>query len=363
MAIDQLRIHHLRNINAAELSTLGAVNIFYGKNGSGKTSILEAVYMLGLARSFRSHKINSVIAHGQQKLTVFSMLNDGTPLGVEKSVNGDSRLVARGERLGGVSALLPYLPVQLINADSFNLLTGAPTTRRQYLDWGVFHVEHQFFPLWQRYQRAIKQRNVLLRRDRIEDSELDVWDREIVQSGEALHTLRQSYFETLIDAFTEICGRLLPELTGLSLRLQAGWDNKKTLAQSLADNLLSDKERGYTQSGPHRADLRLQVNGYPAADILSRGQTKLVVCALKLAQGLLLNKVSARSAVFLVDDLPAELDEQHCIRVCCELKRLNIQLWMACIEPELLRRCFEDTERDLSVFHVEHGQISPVVVE
>ncbi len=357
MAIDQLRIHHLRNLSGVDLSSLGAVNIFYGENGSGKTSVLEAVYVLSMARSFRSHKIASVVSRGQESLTVFGSLDDGTPIGVEKSVGGETRIVVRGQRLPGVSALLSYVPAQLINADSFDLLVGTPTARRHYLDWGVFHVEHQFLSLWQRYQRAIKQRNVLLRRDRMDDSELRVWHREIVQSGEALHEMRTAYFERLVSAFSSICQRLLPDLGALTLRLHAGWDLKKSLAQALEDNFLSDKERGFTQSGPHRADLRVTLDGYPAADVLSRGQTKLTVCALKIAQSQLVSAKNTGSSVFLLDDLPAELDEQHCIRVCEELKTLGVQLWLACIDPELLKRCFADGSTKPSVFHVEHGQV------
>lgn len=358
MTVQRLSIHHIRNLRNVSIQRPSRINIVYGSNGSGKTSVLESLNILGMARSFRSNKTANIVTHGEKKYTVFGELADGVAVGVEKSTKGDSRIQVSGRPLKSVAELIPYLPVQVINSSSFGLLTGSPTLRRQYLDWGVFHVEHAFLKYWQRFQRAIKQRNVLLRRGRMEGQELSVWDREVCQSGYALHKLRSDYFEQLAHEFAKMCERLIPELNTVELRLKAGWDVKVGLEAVLAANLVSDTERGFTQAGPHRSDIRVMMDGYLAADVLSRGQTKLVVCALKLAQGVLLSQHRQRKGIYLVDDLPAELDSTHCERVCDELTKLDTQLWMTCIERDSLVPFFGDRSSDLKMFHVEHGQVN-----
>jgi DNA replication and repair protein RecF len=250
-----------------------------------------------------------------------------------------------------------YLPLQVINADSFDLLTGPPQARRQYLDWGVFHVEQRFLGQWQRFQRCIKQRNNLLRRDNMSASEIEAWTRDLVDSGDTITSFRKDYFAALSPRFESIVRALSPELGTLQLSFRQGWDRNISYAEALSNSLEADISQGYTHVGPQRADIRVLVDGYLAADTLSRGQQKLVVCALKLAQGQLISEGGTRGCVYLVDDLPSELDAQHCRLICQSLDALEAQIFITCVDDRDIQALWP-AGSDFKVFHVEQGAIT-----
>ncbi len=363
MALTRLHIDRVRNLADVRLEGLGRVNVFYGDNGSGKTSVLEAIHLLGMARSFRSTSIKTLITHGEQACTVFGATSPPSSpgaaltLGVQRSRAGEAHIKVGGKAVRTVAELAEQLPLQVITADSFGLLTGSPGARRQYLDWGVFHVEHRFFGQWQRFQRCIKQRNMLLRRGKISDQELAVWTRDLVQSGTAINEYRKAYFEQLAPRFTATMARLAPSLDALELRFRQGWDSRLDYSEALEQGLSADIEQGYTHSGPQRADIRVTSGGHLAADTLSRGQQKLVVCGLKLAQGQLLSSRGRGDCTYLIDDLPAELDETHSRQVCDLLAAMDAQVFITCVEEAEIRSVWPEMTDNLTVFHVEQGQV------
>lgn len=315
--------------------------------------------MLGMARSFRG-SVKTLISHTEQQCTVYGALAGGSTLGVQRSRSGEVRIKVAGSPVRTVSELVEYLPLQVINADSFDLLTGAPGARRRYLDWGVFHVEHQFFEQWQRFQRSIKQRNQLLRRGKISAEELDVWTSRLAAAGEALDKLRVAYFERLLPGFKAIMLRLAPSLDGLDLRYRRGWDKQLSYDQALMNSQASDLEQGYTHVGPQRADIRVMIDGHVASETLSRGQQKLVVCGLKLAQGRLMAETGgSKRCTYLVDDLPSELDSEHARLVCEVLAEMKASVFITCVERDDIESAWPVKDKEeLAMFHVEHGSIS-----
>ncbi len=364
MPITELNIYRLRNLWQVSLPGLQRVNGFFGANGSGKTSVLEAIYLLGMARSFRASSAKTLINHDASDCLVQAHVQrDGdrgrSALGVQRERDGSLLMRIDGETVRSVASLAEALPLQVIDASSFDLLTGAPAARRQFLNWGVFHVEHRFFSEWQRFQRGIKQRNSGLRRDKLPGRELQGWTAELARSGSRINEFRQHYFSHLAPLFREICQRLLPQLEGIELHLRQGWDRRLSYAEALAGTLESDIDKGFTQVGPQRADLRITLDGRQAADVLSRGQQKLVVCALKLGQGRLLRELGQRQCSYLVDDLPSELDQVHCRRVCEEMDRLGSQVFITCVERKDLEAVWPGDSAP-AMFHVEHGAVEPV---
>lgn len=364
MALKQLHIEQVRNLRHCRLEGLGQVNVFFGPNGSGKTSVLESIHILGMARSFRGNSVKSAITHGQESCTVYGVLSDAegggarTPVGVQRNRVGEARIKVAGQPVRTVAELAAKLPLQVINVDSFGLLTGSPSTRRQFLDWGVFHVEQSFFGQWQRFQRCIKQRNTGLRRGKLSGRELDVWTRDLAAAGEAISASRQRYFSALAPLFRDIMARLAPTLQELELHYRQGWDKQLTYAEALAQSESSDREQGYTHTGPQRADMRVTVSGHSAADTLSRGQQKLVVCGLKLAQGQLMTVQGHRACTYLIDDLPSELDHEHSGLVCELLAAMEAQVFITCVDRNEIEAVWPEG-RPLSMFHVEHGEIRP----
>ena len=372
MALTQLQINHVRNLRQVRLDNLQTVNIFFGSNGSGKTSVLESIHLLGMARSFRGSSIKSLITHDAPSCTVFGATTPrvavglqpsgpGLPMGVQRNRVGDAQIKIGGKVVRTVAELAEQLPLQVITADSFGLLTGPPGARRQFLDWGVFHVEQQFFGQWQRFQRGIKQRNNQLRRGKIRDQELAVWTRDLVQTGTVINEYRKDYFRILSTRFKEIMARLAPSLNSLELRYQQGWDRHLGYSEALQQGLVADLEQGYTHCGPQRADIRVMSSGHTAAETLSRGQQKLVVCGLKLAQGQLMAQLGRGRCTYLIDDLPSELDYAHSLLVCELLASMEAQVFITCIAPEEIRSVWPEAG-ELAMFHVEHGTVRPPVV-
>lgn len=360
MPLKRLTVTGVRNLQPVTLHPSPRINLIYGSNGSGKTSLLEAIHLLGLARSFRSTRLQPVIQHGGESCTVFAEVTQTsgvtTSIGITRSKQADYQIRIDGQTVRSIAQLAETLPLQLINPDSFRLLEGAPKQRRQYLDWGVFHVEHQFLVMWQRLQKSLKQRNSLLRRGRIQRSMLAPWEAELVSAAEQIDKYRQAYLQQLKPVFEDILSRLIP-LDDLTLSYYRGWDKEKPLSQVLDEQFERDSVLGYTQAGPQRADLRLRCRSQNAVDILSRGQQKLVVCALKIAQGYLLKEHGVQQdCIFLVDDLPSELDEQHRKALCVLLEDLECQVFISCVDIEQMRDCWKN-DTPLSMFHVEHGHI------
>ena len=372
MTIHKLMVKDIRNLETLTIQPSPFINILYGLNGSGKTSVLEAIHLLGLARSFRSSRLKPVIRKDQKKCTVFGQIrHSGSAIlniGVSRDLQDENfQIRVSGENLRSTSELAQHLPLQLINPDTFRLLEGVPKERRQFLDWGVFHVKQRdFIPLWKRLQKALKQRNSLLRHGRISSSinhsivaqirsELPVWDAELVKASEAVHQFRLEYFEQLIPVFHQVLEQLT-DLKGIEISYYRGWDRIRSFAEVLAEGLERDLQSGYSHSGPQRADIRVKMDGINAVDILSRGQLKLVVCALKLAQGLLYYKKTGKQCVFLVDDLPSELDVPHRKALCRILQNMKSQVFITCVEQTALSDCWLP-EVDAKVFHVKQGRL------
>jgi len=366
MSLRRLDIAHFRNLSGVSLEPGAGVNLFIGDNGAGKTSLLEAISVLSSGRSFRASRTPAIIQFEQASYTLFAEVFNPlanfqpiVPIGISRSRDSEQQIRISGQQARSAAQLAELLPAQVINSDSFQLLEGSPKVRRQFVDWGVFHVEHGFFPAWQAAQKALKQRNKLLKYGKIEAiQQLDIWDQSLAQYAEQIDIYREAYIEKLIPEFEAT----LAELSfsdQVSLSYYRGWDRHTDCLSLLQENRAKDLALGFTQSGPHRADLRIRVNKLMAVDILSRGQQKLVVCALLLAQGKLLQKLTGKQCVYLVDDLPAELDSEHRRYLCRVLEQMQCQVFITSVEPDSLAESWSE-QTDISMFHVKHGQVEHI---
>lgn len=361
-ALARLELSNLRNIQSAELDLAGGFNLFFGDNGSGKTSVLEAVHLLALGRTFRSHVQKSLVTDGQTETTVFGQSTEGLSLGIQRPLRGAQTLRIGGRRAEGLAELSQCLPVQLINADTFQILEGSPAERRRFLDWGVFHVEHRFLDSWRRNRLALQNRNSLLRQG-AKLAEIEPWTQELVKSAELMDRQRQAYV-------LKLRGLLEPQLVALEawdpgvpleIGYFRGWRDELGLYEQIQDELARDTKHGFTSSGSHRADLQFRLGPFGAAEVLSRGQLKLLICALKIAQAQLLEQETGKRCIFLIDDLPAELDAHNRTRICRLLAQRSIQVLLTSIERETLSRepalSGLGSASENKLFHVKHGKI------
>jgi len=363
--IKQLDIHGLRNLIEARLEPGPNLNFLYGPNASGKTTVLEAIHLLGRGRSFRTRLLKPVINHDCDSFTVFGIVcgrragsvNNESRMGVTRSTTGTSEYRVRGERVSTSSALAEALPLQLLNSDSFGLLEGGPGLRRRYLDWGVFHVEHAYSGIWKRAARCLAQRNALLRRAKMPlSAELETWDAEFVDVSNTITEKRIQYLTRLIPVIEAMADHFgLFGSAKLQLGYHRGWDKDRLLSDVLRSQRERDRAAGSTHAGPHRADLSIRVGSARAADVLSRGQIKLLIILMIFAQGVLYRQWGGRRCVYLLDDLGAELDFSNLKKIGLLLEQQDVQAFVTGTElrsVEALRGSIAPR-----VFHVEHGRL------
>ena len=353
-ALTKLSITTFRNIDSLSIRPVPGINVIHGENGSGKTSILEAIYLLGTARSFRSNQLKPVIQEGREESTVFGELENGTALGVSKSRRASQQIRINSRNAASAAELARSMPLQLLNADTFRILEGSPGERRRFLDWGVFHVEHNFYESWRQMQRTLQNRNSLLKSG-ASSAEIEPWTRELARAGELVDCSRRSYVEKLLPVLGEVLACLI-QLERLQLDYDRGWDREQPLLQVLHEGLERDGRYGHTVQGPQRADLKIRLGGQYAVDVLSRGQQKLLVGAMKLAEGLLLERESGKRCLYLIDDLPAELDRRNRAALCRFLEGMRSQVFISCVEEDALADCWSGDQEN-KLFHVKHGKI------
>lgn len=362
MALTRLDISNFRNLEQVKIdSIVDGFNVFYGLNGSGKTSLLEALYYLSRGRSFRCSLHSRIINNNADRFSVFAQVkpeNSQTiPVGIERQRGGDIKIRAAGQDSTSMAELVHLIPALLLNSNSYLLLEGGPLFRRKYLDWAAFYTMEPFLKVWKQFERILKQRNAVLRNGS-SSKELEIWTKELVQCALVMDQLRKEVVENWLPFFQDAIADLLA-LSGLSVRYYPGWEESLSYEAALAASVGRDRELGYTQLGPHRADLRLTINRVPVKDILSRGQQKLFVCAMIVAQGALLQQRVSRKPIYLVDDLSSELDIVSRTNLISLLLKQNAQVFLTSVEREAFAEC---CPAPLKMFHVEHGSVKEVTV-
>lgn len=356
--LNQLIIANLRNLTTVDLHFGPQFNVFVGANGSGKTSLLEAIYLLGLGRSFRARSARQFIAFGAKNCLVranVSMSNfpDGIWLALERFADGNGVYKVGAEEEKSAAALAKILPSQLIDVNSHLLLDGGPQNRREFMDWGVFHVEHNFLQEWRALQRTLLQRNMMLKQRQAPTA----WNEAFARYAAVVDHARDAYINKFKQEFLQLVVKMLG-LKWVELRYNRGWSEEHELPEVLQKSLASDLQYGYTTKGPHRADLEILIGGRPAKEVLSRGQMKIFVCIMLLARAKLLP--STQKGIFLVDDLHAELDKQSCGLLIQALKAMGCQVFITGIEAGPLLERLEVGATNM--FHVEHGKIKELTI-
>lgn len=358
MRFERLRIHGLRCLTDVEVGLGEGIHVFVGPNGAGKTSVLEAAYLLSHGRSFRSGAREALLQRGLSTLSVFADLRDAA--GTHRRL-GLGREDARWDaRLDGVDVALGELvqacAVVCFEPGSHALIAGGAEERRRFLDWGVFHVEHRFLGTWRRYQRALKQRNALLRAAAGPDALYTPWEQELGETATVIDAYRRVYLDQLLPALAESARFLLPELGPLTLRYRRGWPEEVTLSEQLAAQRGRDVARGHTTAGVHRADWSLAFERAPVREHLSRGQEKLTALGCLLAQASLHAERCGEWPIVCLDDLASELDLAHQQAVVERLEAAGAQVLVTgteCPAPLQAHPC--------RMFHVEQGQIRPLL--
>ena len=304
MILRSLTAENFRNLASQPIAFHPQTNLVVGRNGQGKTNLLEAMYFLATTKSFRTARIANVVRFGEGSVFVSGLLQrhgveKTLSIGVEASELRRRVLMINEERV----TLHDYLSAVSVFAYSsarLEILRGAPEERRRFLDRGVASIDPAYLRELTRYARVLRQRNALLQSG--SRGALDAWDAEFVSAAASIQNARASYALALAGAFDEIVSR-----HGYHIR-----DLRMTFRPSSAADL--QRVRGeelrarVSLVGPQRDNLDFTVDGRTAAEVLSGGEQKMLVLFLKFAKLELFRRRHEESAVFLLDDLDAELD-------------------------------------------------------
>lgn len=358
MRLTRLDVQGLRCLADVRLEPAPGLNLVTGGNGAGKTSLVEAVHLLGYGRSFRGRVRDGLVRSGQPALSVYAEWLDGRSRARRaglRHAGSDWEARLDGQPAPSLTELCAELAVVTFEPGSHELIAGGAEHRRRFLDWALFHVEPEFLPAWRRFARALKQRNALLK-GQPPASALAPWDLELAEAGEAITRFRATYLHRLEPVLARTAGLFLPELGVAGLGFVPGW---RQAEMPLADALLLAQERdrvlGYTSVGPHRADWRVDYLGLPGKEALSRGQEKLTALACVLAQAEAFAADRGEWPLVCLDDLASELDQAH-LRLALEaVVGSGAQVLLTATEsPALLQGPLAPAAR----FHVERGQLT-----
>ncbi|MCC6708830.1 MAG: DNA replication/repair protein RecF [Gammaproteobacteria bacterium] len=329
-------------------------NLIYGANGSGKTSLLEGLYIASIGKSFLSSRASDLVLAGSQGLSITAEIGDagdfGTSVVVVKKQKAETQITLDGQTVSTASALARNLPVLVMNSRAPDLLGENPSNRRALLDRSLFHVEHGYIGLWKEYRHALRQRNELLRNPSTR-SQAHYWEQKLAEAGEAINGCRLAIVEAIN---RKLASSGIPGLGDGELRFDfsQGWNTDLGLAEQLRVDWERDSELGYTMAGPHRADLSLWRSGRAVSKKLSRGQSKMVVCLTMLAIAQFI-KDAAVAPVLLFDDLSAELDDMMLGTAVSNIQSIATQCFFTAIKPTEIQSLLPI---DTPMFHVERKQ-------
>lgn len=354
MSLHALKGRDFRLFTSLQMECHPEVNLIIGPNGSGKTSLLEAIYLLGRGKSFRTARRQSLWRRGCDRFSLQALLSGAFDRQIGLTLNASATSLSfrlQGKPVKVLSELLPLLPVQLLDPRTTPLVSGSPVDRRRFLDWGLFHVEPRFHAHWRTYQRALDQRNAALRAGS-PPLMLVAWEQAMIEHGLVLNELRATYIEHLLPLLRPCLDKL--DCPGeLECRYQPGWPREKSLEEALVSSRSRDRAQGFSSIGPHRADLLIRVDGHAAFQQMSRGEEKRWTYALLMAQVIHLHQTTGQKPIVLVDDPVSELDESHWLRLLELLGELPAQRFVTLIDAAHAR-----PPVDGALFHVEQGGLS-----
>jgi DNA replication and repair protein RecF len=360
MSIEKLTVFDFRNLASDPIELNDSINFIIGDNGSGKSSLLEAIFYLGHGKSFRTSQVENLVTHNKTKFIVSAKDTNALQLGVAKDFQtGVTEIKIAGEKHRQLSQLAKNIAVQVITPESFKLFFGGPKQRRRFIDLGLFHVKQSFSDSWKEFSRISKQRNACLR-NRVDNETLNYWTNIFCESSVKVARLRDEYIQELSLELQPWLELMLPSLADdISISYMQGWNSKK----SLSDVLLQNKEReiksGFSLYGAQKFDVKFLTGNVVIDNQLSRGQQKLFLLALTFAQAKLIEKVKRVKPILLIDDVGAELDLNSRTLLNNAIDKLNCQVIITAIDKTAVEPLVP-TDNNYKMFHVKHGRISAI---
>jgi DNA replication and repair protein RecF len=302
-----LRLRDFRNYARLDADFPPGFHLLLGDNAQGKTNILEAIYLMATLRSFRGIGSAQMVRHGQKGYFVGGkVVSQGENEIIMYWSARERNLTLNGQPVRKLTEFLGTLRTVVFCTEDLQLVKGAARTRRRFMDLLLSQTQRGYLALLQRYMRAVRARNALLKQRSSDVAALDSFSQELLKVGNELIRSRQELIPNILPLAKQAYRRIASDAE--ELRIEYHPNVKKDFAVELAQS--ADRERSYrtTIVGPHRDDLLLLLNDKPAAQFGSEGQKRTLAVTLKMAQAELLTNVHGSPPVLLIDDVMGELD-------------------------------------------------------
>lgn len=317
-AYSSLTLHHFRSYGEYSVEFEPGVNIVVGPNGSGKTNMLEALYVLSHGSSFRGTD-RDLVAHGHDWFRLQAAY-DGLQRTATSKIESPSKVEKQFTVDGVKKARLTHawrVPVVLFEPEHLRLLRDSPSRRRDYLDMLLTKLQPDYTWLKHQFERVLLQRNNILKRRLsadVREDQLFVWDISLADLGEQIIRRREALAAQFDARMSEVYSAIAQQNHTVKLTYQktvVGEDYRAALLKALQQNAARDSERGFTTVGPHRDELAVQLDGAPAAASASRGEMRSLLLAIKMIELGMVAEQSDATPLLLLDDVFSELDSSR----------------------------------------------------
>jgi DNA replication and repair protein RecF len=320
MYIKELELFDFRNYEKQRLIFHEKVNIILGKNGQGKSNLLEGIYALSMGKSFRTQKDLEMIRFEADFLRVRgSFVKGGRDLDIEVMISGEEKKFKVDGFLGSKNAdLLENAYMVVFSPEDMRIVKEEPEKRRRFLDRELFQIKPFYYKELLRYKKSLLHRNMLLKEDVSDENLLDVWDEHLCKYGSEIMKERKRFTEKLKAISKEVHA----SITNGKENLEIFYDSDIAFAADPAEQRAlffgklracreTDKSRGYTGAGPHRDDMGISIDGVDVRRFGSQGQQRTAALSMRLAELKIIKEETGEDAVILLDDVLSELDGER----------------------------------------------------
>ncbi len=362
MILKRISILNYKNLEQVELDFSAKLNCFFGQNGMGKTNLLDAIYFLSFCKSAGNPVDSQNIRHEQDFFVIqgFYESEDGTP---EEIYCGMKRRAKKQfkrnkKEYGRFSDHIGFLPLVMVSPADADLIGGGSDERRRFMDVVISQYDKEYLDALIRYNKAMAQRNALLKSESAVDNELFVvWEEMMAQAGEVVYRKRETFINDFVPIFRSFYAFISQdkEQVGLAYESHA---RDASLLDILKQSRERDRVMGYSLRGIHKDELNMLLGDFPIKKEGSQGQNKTYLVALKLAQFDFLKRTGKTVPLLLLDDLFDKLDASRVEQIIKVVGGDGFgQIFITDTNREHLDRILQKVVGDYKLFRVEQGQI------
>ena len=355
MNINKINLKNFRNYTEQEIELNPHINVFYGDNAQGKTNILEAIFISGFGKSFRTSKEKEMIKLGEDFLETNIFYDKSDRSGKIKIIIADKKQIeVNGVKIKKLSELIGNLNLVIFTPDDINILKGTPALRRRFLDMMIGQLRPNYVYILNMYNKTLEQRNNYLRQIRQEgkaESLLEIWDEKLVEYGNIISNYRREFINKIIEKINIIHKKITNDNEKIDIIYTSCCENKKNYMDLLTQRRKLDIIKGYTTKGIHRDDFEVYINDKELSIYGSQGQNRTAVLSLKLSELQVIHDEIEEEPILLLDDFMSELDIKRRRNFLNNIN--NTQVIITCAE----KINFINENVDYYLYQVKKGEI------